>query len=1196
MADVQFGKNEFNGLLAMLTHEGANGIVKLLNAGKTEDAFRYTAGLMDTWTNRAAGSGRSLLSEMSRPGQITDWAPDQSVINQKASSLDSRIRDMAAAYMNDRVNGADALFPKTNFYLNKDLVDYFHTVDPQKYSTKYHNWYDGANDVQAYGFRGKDGNGGRNSTETQFVANGNERKVPDDYSLVSRGDLNLKPTEAAQQAYFQARGRQAISLDQQNAINAGLGHVDVSEGLGFPGYAVSPDGKTAYYEMPDTDGAQKRPVGTDVLASIGNGLTSGLDTARNAIGQAYSDTLNRLPTAEELQSRLDGITSGASNLYDQIAGIAGSAEAKEAQQQTGFDPMRYVADQTYREMLGRGASDTDITSALGVLQNGGGLGSIAANLAGSQEGQTYQIGNFYQNAFGRQADSPGLQNALAQLQSGKSLQAVEAQLLASPEAQAQGITPDQFAKFLTPSYTAQPEGAGTSTGTLGFNGTTAGMQGPGATTTGEQTGTDAGLLGPCATATGQNTGTEVGAQGPGTTSTSLNTGTQVGTQGPTAGETTTAWNGVFDPSAHRAANADVAASGMDPLTHYLTYGFKEGRALDTQGDHINQGFDPSAYLKANSDVAAAGMNPLQHYLQFGAHEGRAADFSGGVSPGSFGTGITPNGPTQVTALPPQSLAEMITAAYQADLQRAPDAAGLQAAFDGISSGRETFDQFQARMAESPEAQAAHGHGINVPMLDTATPVGMQGPAAGEATTAFNGRFDGNAYKAANPDVAASGMDPLTHYLTYGYNEGRTLDAAGDRINKGFDASAYLRANPDVAAAHQDALSHYILNGAFEGRALPTGGNPYSFSGANVSQGAGPTGSGSFNGRFDASQYLAANPDVAAAHVDPLTHYLTHGFSEGRAIDTAGDRINRAFDPTQYLTANPDVAAAHMDPLQHYLQNGAAEGRALPTGSNPYSFSNASVAQGAGATGNGAFGLGGVTSSGGMGSSPAAPTLPSMGAGFNVSGGVQNGSFGVGGITMGSPTSAGSGGISNPFGFSSANVGGGLGATTQSFGSLFPAGNNQPASNAIDPYSFSSANVAGYNPNSAGGGSTQTASNPNDWGSGAGLGDTTWATPENPTGFNAQASELAFLRGQMAQQLTRDQASLNSGATAASLVNMGNQSAANLNAVGAGNAAKQFAGIQAGLGITPVFASSLYTPPPMNFGPIGPVLPPMMGFL
>src|SRR5262249_24376407 len=45
--------------------------------------------------------------------------------------------------------------------------------------------------------------------------------------------------------------------------------------------------------------------------------------------------------------------------------------------------------------------------------------------------------------------------------------------------------------------------------------------------------------------------------------------------------------------------------------------------------------------------------------------------------------------------------------------------------------------------------------------------------------------------------------------------------------------------------------------------------------------------------FDAAAYLAHNPDVAAAHVDPLEHYLRFGINEGRAIYAAPILDNNA---------------------------------------------------------------------------------------------------------------------------------------------------------------------------------------------------------------------------------------------------------------------------------------------------------------
>jgi hypothetical protein len=73
--------------------------------------------------------------------------------------------------------------------------------------------------------------------------------------------------------------------------------------------------------------------------------------------------------------------------------------------------------------------------------------------------------------------------------------------------------------------------------------------------------------------------------------------------------------------------------------------------------------------------------------------------------------------------------------------------------------------------------------------------------------------------------------------------------------------------------------------------------------------------------FDANYYLAHNPDVAAAKMDPLYHYNTYGWKEGR--DPSAD-----FSTSKYLAADPDVKAAGMNPLYHYVTYGYYEGRAI----------------------------------------------------------------------------------------------------------------------------------------------------------------------------------------------------------------------------------------------------------------------------
>jgi glycosyltransferase involved in cell wall biosynthesis len=71
-------------------------------------------------------------------------------------------------------------------------------------------------------------------------------------------------------------------------------------------------------------------------------------------------------------------------------------------------------------------------------------------------------------------------------------------------------------------------------------------------------------------------------------------------------------------------------------------------------------------------------------------------------------------------------------------------------------------------------------------------------------------FDVEWYVAKNPDVAASGADPASHYLLHGGFDGRDP-------GPGFSSEFYLRANPDVRRAAMNPLLHYALHGCNEGR-------------------------------------------------------------------------------------------------------------------------------------------------------------------------------------------------------------------------------------------------------------------------------------------------------------------------------------------------------------------------------------------
>ena len=109
----------------------------------------------------------------------------------------------------------------------------------------------------------------------------------------------------------------------------------------------------------------------------------------------------------------------------------------------------------------------------------------------------------------------------------------------------------------------------------------------------------------------------------------------------------------------------------------------------------------------------------------------------------------------------------------------------------------------------------------------------------------------------------------------------------------FDASFYMSQNPDVSAAGIHPLLHYVLSGSRERR------RPHPL--------------------FDPTYYLQRAPDVARSGLDPLIHFLLHGAAEER-------NPSPYFDTRYYLASNPDVRASGVNPLAHFVRGGWREGR------------------------------------------------------------------------------------------------------------------------------------------------------------------------------------------------------------------------------------------------------------------------------
>jgi 4-hydroxybenzoate polyprenyltransferase len=234
----------------------------------------------------------------------------------------------------------------------------------------------------------------------------------------------------------------------------------------------------------------------------------------------------------------------------------------------------------------------------------------------------------------------------------------------------------------------------------------------------------------------------------------------------------------LDQAWYLATYPDVAAAGVDPVRHYLQIGWREGR--DPRPDFSTRG-----YLAAHKEVARARQNPFIHYLRH--HSGTES----------------------------------------------PSDASLGKSDEKLAHGERGLDQAW--------------------------------------------------YLATYPDVAAAGLDPVGHALEIGWREGR--DPRPD-----FSTRGYLAADEEVARARQNRFLHYLREDAL----------------ARGERGV------------DRDWYLATYPDIAAAGMDPVRHYLEFGWREGR--DPRPD-----FSTRGYLAIHRAVAGSGRNPFIDYLLHGVRKG-------------------------------------------------------------------------------------------------------------------------------------------------------------------------------------------------------------------------------------------------------------------------------
>lgn len=163
-------------------------------------------------------------------------------------------------------------------------------------------------------------------------------------------------------------------------------------------------------------------------------------------------------------------------------------------------------------------------------------------------------------------------------------------------------------------------------------------------------------------------------------------------------------------------------------------------------------------------------------------------------------------------------------------------------------------------------------------------------------------FDKEWYMRSYPDVMDSGRDPIEHYLTKGWIEGRNP-------SEFFVTKEYLDLYNDVKLSKINPLVHYIKVGQYEDR--KPGFSVKQFHLLKSSH------------FFDTSWYMDEYcKDVNDSHLNPIVHYLLKGWKQNF-------NPSPLFDTKRYLDNYNDVKACGVCPLVHYLTVGVGEYERVP---------------------------------------------------------------------------------------------------------------------------------------------------------------------------------------------------------------------------------------------------------------------------
>ncbi|MDO5851958.1 MAG: glycosyltransferase, partial [Methanobacteriaceae archaeon] len=172
-------------------------------------------------------------------------------------------------------------------------------------------------------------------------------------------------------------------------------------------------------------------------------------------------------------------------------------------------------------------------------------------------------------------------------------------------------------------------------------------------------------------------------------------------------------------------------------------------------------------------------------------------------------------------------------------------------------------------------------------------------------------FDSKFYMDNNIDIPLE-MDPINHYLKYGWKENRIPSLY-------FDPEFYLRYNPDIKKANVNPLVHFINKKNKEKRPYHNAKMQLSVSDEITAEMISDYNIIQESDWFDQRWYESNNPIIESENLDPFLHYIVYGVLEG--IDP-----HPLFSTSKYLEDNTDIAGLNLNPLVHYIKSGQFESR------------------------------------------------------------------------------------------------------------------------------------------------------------------------------------------------------------------------------------------------------------------------------